>query len=228
MRRPRRCSTRWTHFRTAWGATDHAGRPAAHRIVDGVVTNPKLGLQTALGRFTGYAPEVFIDLTLATPSELEQALMYGTRDIVVGPFLSEGAGHQLHPLYREAPCALLRQGPSAFSVPARDIGHAQLESALFSVRKYRQLDDLYRVNHPRASGSVAHMEAQVMMILSAASSATCRARSATVWAAQGRDAGAAPRRAMASTAPTFIAVRRTNGPQPLIDTFVKELVAQAR
>ena len=36
----------------------------------------------------------------------------------------------------------------------------------FSVRAYRNLDDLYRVNHPRASATVVQMEAQSMLILS--------------------------------------------------------------
>jgi DNA-binding transcriptional LysR family regulator len=41
-----------------------------------------------------------------------------------------------------------------------------VDEARFSVRSYRHFDDLYRVGHPRASASVVHMEAQLMLILS--------------------------------------------------------------
>lgn len=196
-------------------------------IVDGVVTNPKLGLQTALGRYMDYASEVFIDLTLATPSELEQSLMYGTRDIVVGPFSQKAPGINYIPLYREAHALYCGKDHPLFAVPARDIDHAQLESSLFSVRKYRQLDDLYRVNHPRASGSVAHMEAQVMMILSGRFIGYLPRQIGDAWAAQGEMRALRPE-SYGFDSPHFIAVRRANGPQPLIDAFVKELVAQAR
>ena len=42
-------------------------------IVDDVVTSPVLGLQKALGRYCEYARDVFIDLMLGTPAELETA-----------------------------------------------------------------------------------------------------------------------------------------------------------
>ncbi|TNC71741.1 hypothetical protein FHG71_09950 [Rubellimicrobium roseum] len=47
-----------------------------------------------------------------------------------------------------------------------EITKRQVDEARFSVRSYRHFDDLYLVGHPRASASVVHMEAQLMLILS--------------------------------------------------------------
>ena len=70
-------------------------------IVDGVVTSPVLGIQKALGRYCEYAPDVFIDLWLATPAELETAVADGSRDVVVGPMSQKVPGLTYLPIYRE-------------------------------------------------------------------------------------------------------------------------------
>ena len=56
-------------------------------------------------------------------------------------------------------------------------GRDELEQSRLSVRGYRQLDDLYRIGHPKAAASVLQMEAQSMMILSGRFTDFCRAMS---------------------------------------------------
>lgn len=195
-------------------------------IVDGVVTNPQLGLQTALSRYMAYAPEVFVDLELGTPLVLEQALMDGERDLVVGPFSQKVPGITYIPLHREAQALYCGRGHALFDRPAAEITHARIEEALFSVRRYRHLDDLYRVNHPRASGAIVQMEAQVMMILSGRFIGYLPRHIGEDWAVRGQMRVLRPESYGFDTA-HFAATRRLKGEQPLVDAFVHELKAQA-
>lgn len=135
-------------------------------IVDGIVTNPKLALQGAIDRFMKSGPSVFIDLKLGTPHDLEQAIVDGRRDIVIGPLSQKAPGITYVPLHREPHALYCGAGHSLARTAAQKHDKDAISSHLFSVRRYRHLDDLYRVGHPRASASVTEMEAQVMMILS--------------------------------------------------------------
>lgn len=56
---------------------------------DGTYTSEELGVQRALNRFLDDGSEVFIELTLGTPSQLEQMVADGELDVAIGPFRSE-------------------------------------------------------------------------------------------------------------------------------------------
>ncbi|MBB3772861.1 DNA-binding transcriptional LysR family regulator [Angulomicrobium tetraedrale] len=196
-------------------------------IVDGVVTNPRLGLQTALARYMAYASEVFVDLELGTPLVLERALMDGVRDVVIGPFSQKVPGITYVPLHREPQALYCGRGHPLFALPAEEISHARIEEALFSVRRYRHLDDLYRVNHPRASAAIVQMEAQVMMILSGRFIGYLPRHIGEDWAGRGQMRVLRPE-SYGFASPHFAATRRLSGEQPLVDAFLRELVAQAR
>ncbi|QFR32731.1 LysR family transcriptional regulator [Ancylobacter sp. TS-1] len=196
-------------------------------IVDGVVTSPQLGLQTALARYMDYASEVFVDLELGTPLDLERALMDGARDVVVGPFSQKVPGITYVPLHREPQALYCGRGHPLFDLPAAEIGHARIEEALFSVRRYRHLDDLYRVNHPRASGAIMQMEAQVMMILSGRFIGYLPRHIGEDWAGRGQMRVLRPE-SYGFDSVHFAATRRLKGEQPLADAFIRELKAMAR
>ena len=96
------------------------------------------------------AADVVIDLMLGTPHELERSIADGQRDIVIGPFSQRAPSITYVPLHRETHALYCGAGHPLFDVPARDIDRAAIAASAFSVRGYRNLDDLYRVNHPRA------------------------------------------------------------------------------
>lgn len=195
-------------------------------IVDGVITNPKLGLQAAFASYMAYGAEVFVDLELGTPFELEQALMDGRRDVVVGPFSQKAPGVAYAPLCREPHALYCGATHPLFSKKPGDVRHADIEEALFSVRRYRHLDDLYRVNHPRASAAVMHMEAQAMLILSGRFVGYLPCHIGDHWAAQGAMKAIKPE-SYGFESQHFVATRRPKGELPLVDAFVTELKAQA-
>ncbi|MCS0504455.1 LysR family transcriptional regulator [Ancylobacter mangrovi] len=196
-------------------------------IVDGVVTNPRLGLQTALSRYMAYASEVFVDLELGTPLALERALMDGARDVVIGPLSQKLPGITYVPLHREAQALYCGRGHALFELAEREITHEKIEQALFSVRGYRHLDDLYRVNHPRASAAIVQMEAQVMMILSGHFIGYLPRHIGDDWAQRGQMRVLGPESYGFESA-HFAATRRLKGEQPLVDAFMRELRAQAQ
>lgn len=195
-------------------------------IVDGVVTNPALGLQTAIGRFMSYAEGVYVDLMLGTPNVLEQAITEGRRDIVVGPFSQKVPGIAYVPLHREPHALYCGREHALFSARPSEITQAAIEAALFSVRGYRHLDDLYRVDHPRASASIIQMEAQVMLILSGRFIGFLPCHIGDDWTARGL-MKSLRKEAFSFSSQHFAAIRRGDDQEPVIGRFLQELKSQA-
>ena len=135
-------------------------------VSEGVFTSPQLGMQKIIARLMKPDFEIFIDLFLGTPSELEQRLANGDRDIVIGPLTQKSAGMVYRPYFQEPHFLYCGKDHPLFKRPDNTITQAQIDASRLSVRGYRQFDDLFRVGHPRAGASIIHMEAQLMLILS--------------------------------------------------------------
>ena len=107
-----------------------------------------------------------------------------------------------------------------FGRPDAEIGRDEIEQSRLSVRGYRQLDDLYRIGHPKAAASVLQMEAQSMMILSGRFIGFLPCHVAAPHVAEGR------MRAIQSGVYAFssqhhIAYRRADADRPLVKAFVE-------
>jgi len=193
-------------------------------IVDAVITNPKLALQGSIQRTIAAAPEIYVDLRLGTPHELEQWVAEGNRDVVIGPFAQHGPGVVYLPLHLETQmlyCGNLHPLFKKDKITVKDI-----ETSLFSVRGYRQLEDLYRVNHPRASATVIHMEAQAMLILSGQYIGFLPRHMGDDFIKQGQMRALRPQ-TYQFTSQHFAAYRRSESEQPLIKLFLREVLSQA-
>lgn len=195
-------------------------------IVDGVVTYPRLGLQTALRAFSGYAESVFIDLTQGTPNELEHAVTQGQRDLAVGPFSQKAPGLTYVSLCNEPHGLYCGQAHALFDANPEDVTREAIGQASFSVRGYRHLEDLYRVDHPRASASVIHMEAQTMLILSGRFIGFLPCHIGEHWAAQGQMRRLRPE-IYSFESQHFAAIRRSDASDPLVQSFLRVLRQQA-
>ena len=195
-------------------------------IVDGVVTSPELGIQTALGRYCEYAPDVFVDLLLGTPTELEAAVADGTRDVVIGPMSQKVPGLTYQPIYREPHALYCGSKHRLYAMPDDGIDRAAIEEAPFAVRGYLHFDDLYRANHPRPCGTVMHMEAQVMMILSGRFIGFLPCHIGEDWRRRGLMRPLKPKTySFAST--HFVATRSADAGRALVQSFVREIKRQA-
>jgi LysR family transcriptional regulator, transcriptional activator for bauABCD operon len=194
---------------------------------DRVVTSPELGLQTAVGRFMKRAPDVTIDLMLGTPHDLERAIAEGQRDVVLGPFSQRAPSITYLPLYREPNALYCGVGHPLFAVPNSEIDEDAIAKSAFSVRAYRNLDDLYRVNHPRASASVMQMEAQSMLVLSGHYIGFLPRHMGDGFAERGLMRALRPD-IYGFDSQHFAAVRKHEADAPLIRAFIAELKGQAR
>ena len=196
-------------------------------IVDGVVTCPELGLQTAIGRLMEKAADVTIDLMLGTPYDLERAIADGQRDIVIGPFSQRAPNITYAPIYRERNALYCGREHPLFAMPAARISEQEIAQSAFSVRGYRHLDDLYRVNHPRASATVVHMEAQSMLILSGRYIGFLPCHIAAGYEADGAMRALRPER-YSFESQHFAATRKSDADSALLAAFLPELKRQAR
>ncbi|TIT25335.1 MAG: hypothetical protein E5W78_22030 [Mesorhizobium sp.] len=107
-------------------------------------------------------------------------------------------------------------------MPDSRIDQSAIHAARFSVRSYRYFDDLYLVGHPKASASVIHMEAQLMLILSENFIGFLPAHFASSWVHAGE------LRAIKPGSYTFssrhlIAYRRADETRNLVQAFLREL-----
>jgi DNA-binding transcriptional LysR family regulator len=191
-------------------------------IVDGVVTSAQLGLQSAIHRFMGRGPAVFIDLELGTPHDLEQAVADGRRDVVIGPFSQRAPGVNYVALHREEQGLYCGRGHPLFDKPEAQIAKSDIEQSLFSVRGYRHLEDLYRVDHPRASARVIHMEAQLMLVLSGRFIGFLPSHIAQSWVKMGQMRALKPNtyRFFSSH---YAAYRKRDEQQAIIKGFIQDL-----
>jgi LysR family transcriptional regulator, transcriptional activator for bauABCD operon len=194
-------------------------------IVDGIISNPRLSLQGPLQRIIAAAPDVYVDLRLGTPPELEQWVAEGNRDVVIGPFAKHGPGVVYVSLHQEAHALYCGAQHALFTKERLTV--ADIETSLFSVRGYRQLDDLYRVNHPRASAGVIHMEAQAMLILSGQFIGFLPRHLGDAYAERGMMRALKPQ-TYQFVSQHFAAYRRNDKDQPLIKLFLRELRLQAK
>lgn len=196
-------------------------------IVDGIVTNRHLGLQMALRRFMPGAEGVFIELRLGTPQQLEQGIADSSFDLVIGPFSQRAPGILYRPLYGEPHGLYCGAGHPLFTQAEEEIGKDDIERALFSVRGYRHLEDLYRANHPRASGNVVQMEAQAMMILSGHFIGFLPCHFADPWVERGEMRRLQPE-TYSFISPHFAALRQKDKDHPLIARFLKDVQQAAQ
>jgi LysR family transcriptional regulator, transcriptional activator for bauABCD operon len=195
-------------------------------IVDGIVTNPALGLQYVISRFMENAESVFIDLELANPHALEQAIADGRRDVVIGPFSQKAPGVTYIALHRELHGLYCGKGHALFEAPDEALTKEAIERSLFSVRGYRHLDDLYRADHPRATGHVIQMEAQSMLILSGRFIGFLPHHIGESWARMGLMRELKPQRYQFLSS-HFAAYRKTDAEGPLLRSFVRFLTQHA-
>ncbi len=196
-------------------------------IVDGVISSAVIGLQHAIRRMLEPDFDVFVDLVQATPLELEQAVAEGRRDVVVGPFSQRAPGVVYKPVFREPHRLYCGRGHPLFDLPDTAISRRQIETARLSVRGYRQLEDLFRIGHPKAAASVLQMEAQTMLILSGHYLGFLPCHIAERWEQSGELRAVQPR-TYAFESQHFLAYRRAAEKVPVIAAFLASVAASSQ
>ncbi|KRE17344.1 hypothetical protein ASE66_31135 [Bosea sp. Root483D1] len=134
-------------------------------MIDAVISNRVWNLPAIIRSFSEHASEVVIELKVGSSAEMEQELIEGKRDIVIGSFFHKRVGLNYIPVFRERQsiyCSLDHELASKKEVPVEE-----LSSYPFLVRRY-----LNRYNIEKISGNIVpnafveNMEAHAALILS--------------------------------------------------------------
>lgn len=70
-------------------------------VMDAMLANTAWPLHQVIERFSRKARETVVDLTLIAPTKMENALLDGHRDVVIGPFPQHSASLSYIPLFQE-------------------------------------------------------------------------------------------------------------------------------
>ena len=70
-------------------------------VMDAMLSNSAWPLHDVIRRFTKRAKDTFVDLSMVSPSSMEQRLLDGKRDAVIGPFPVKRSGLDYIPLFQE-------------------------------------------------------------------------------------------------------------------------------
>ena len=129
-------------------------------VIDCVTTFEALDLPGAVARFSERHPEALVELETDTLAGLQNSLLKGTRDIVVGGSLQPIPGLVYLELAAETHHLYCGRDHPWFDRPDRDLTQADFLKAAFSVRSYMHFDDTYRLGRVTARATVGNMEAQ--------------------------------------------------------------------
>lgn len=135
-------------------------------VIDTVSTNEALGLPDILRRFAERHPNVFLDIEIMPPEQLQQSILQGRRDMIIGASLQHIPSLTYHEMCREEHNLYCGKDHPWFDRPDSTITQDDFQRARFSVRSYQFFDDAYRLGRVTASASVTSMEGQELLILS--------------------------------------------------------------
>jgi DNA-binding transcriptional LysR family regulator len=135
-------------------------------VIDCVSTFEELDFPGAMARFSTSHPEALVELETDTPAGLQNSLLRGTRDIVIGGSLQPMPGLDYCEIASETHFIYCGRDHAWFDMADRDLTQSDFLNAAFSVRSYMHFDDTYRLGRVTARATVGSMEAQEILILS--------------------------------------------------------------
>jgi DNA-binding transcriptional LysR family regulator len=135
-------------------------------LIDSVTTFEELDIPGAIDRFATAHPEVLLELDTDTPSGLQNTLLQGSRDVVIGASLQPLPGLNYTELATETHHLYCGRAHPWFDRPDSTLTQADFLRAAFSVRSYMHFDDTYRLGRVTARAIVGSMEAQEILVMS--------------------------------------------------------------
>jgi LysR family transcriptional regulator, transcriptional activator for bauABCD operon len=155
-------------------------------VIDCVTTFEELDLPGAMARFSKRHPEALVELETDTPAGLQNSLLRGTRDIVIGGSLQPMPGLAYREIASETHLIYCGRDHAWFDMADRDLTQSDFLKAAFSVRSYMHFDDTYRLGRVTARATVGSMEAQEILILSGRYVGFLPAHRGGLWESLGR------------------------------------------
>mgnify|MGYP001191833012 CR=1 FL=1 len=112
------------------------------------------------------APDVRLQVHVATPLDLELGLVEGRLQLVIGPLQRRRPALRYEPLYRERHQLYAGRGHPLFALPEEALTLGQIAAAAFCVRGYREQPLPARLKDVVPAAEAHNMEAIAHMVLS--------------------------------------------------------------
>ncbi|MFT8674341.1 MAG: LysR family transcriptional regulator [Acetobacter sp.] len=136
-------------------------------VVDNTISNPDLPVSVALHRFGLIAPDVSLNVRVASPEDLITELSNGTLDIAIMPGFMDNDSIVFIPMILEYHALFCGKNHPLYH-RAADTGLTRDDVAAhpFVVRRYASSQDLSEFPNARGTAAASNMEAQAILVLS--------------------------------------------------------------
>ena len=153
-------------------------------VLDSTVSDPALPLAEVIGAYSQEHPGVHLHLSVASPYELQLAVLDNRLDLAIGAFSTRMNGLLYQPLYREQHWLYCSERHPLFT--ERRIPQEVIAQQRMVGRGYWSQAELARHGFKHSAATVESMEAQLILVLSGAYIGYLPEHYAQPWVDQGR------------------------------------------
>jgi DNA-binding transcriptional LysR family regulator len=190
-------------------------------IIDNLANNPNCHLHQAIASFNATAPEVQISLQIASPTELERAVLEGRFDLGLGACGQHSPYLDYEDLFDERQVLYCGRGHALFERHA-GVTVADLKDQQFARRAYAA-PNRFPAGVRLTSTAIADlMESVALFILSGRYIGFLPEHFAAQWVAVDRVRPLLERK-LGYQNPIYLTIRKTEQKAPILDAFLKEL-----
>ena len=191
-------------------------------VVDNTISNPDSRLADAIGRFSARPNDVQISVTIASPTELEQAVLQGRMQVAIGAFHHHAAGLGYERLFMEEQTLYCGRSHKLFARPPEAVAIADVSAAGYADRGYMEGAKTRKPLELEASATAHHMEALALLVLSGAYIAYLPTHYALPWVEHGQMRPLLPRQ-LAYHSLFELTVRKGTHRTLVLRTFLEDL-----
>jgi len=188
-------------------------------MVDNIVSNPECRLSEVINRFCARDQEVRVSLHIDAPPELEQRVMDGRLDLVIGAFHHALPALEYRPLFDEEQTLYCGAGHPLFRRSDASIALEELTSTAYAGRGY---PEEARPLKFKAATSSDSMEGLAMFVLSGRFIAYLPTHYALQWVERGQMRPILPRR-LAYRSQFHAVTRKAGAPTLVMRAFLADL-----
>lgn len=155
-------------------------------VVDNTISNPDSRLADAIGRFSARPGDVQISIHIASPTDLEQAVLQGRMQVAIGAFHHHAAGLGYQRLFMEEQTLYCGRGHKLFALPPESMTLDAVAAADYADRGYMEGAKTEKPAELAAKATAYHMEALALLVLSGAYIAYLPTHYAAPWVERGQ------------------------------------------
>jgi DNA-binding transcriptional LysR family regulator len=194
-------------------------------LIEATLTDPNSPLLPAIRRFSQLAPEVNLQVAVASPNGLAEQVLDGRLHLAAGPAPVPVSGLDYVPLYQEEQGLYCAAPHPLFSAPDGPASAEQIRHAKFVTRAYLGRLELDLLGIGQAAAAVDNVEGRAMLVLSGNYLGFLPQHYARPWVEQGLLRRLDPAR-YATSLEFQIFTRRGERPR-VVSRFIAELLSAA-